>query len=303
MNEYKLRVSDDQEIHLFHWKTQVEMKGIIYIIHGAGEHGERYSNFAEYLNSNGYDVFSSDHRGHGKTYNNSKHVHFANKSGSKMVLEDQIEIINHIKSIYKDKPIYLLGHSMGSYITRCLLPIISDQIKGAVISGTGYFDKLTLNGGIFLTKIIILIKGKMYVSKLLNKMSFGSLNKKFKSEYEWLSTDREIVDMYINDPYCGQSFTSQAFLDLFSWISKSQKTNSIDKIQKNLPLLFISGANDSAGNFGKGVKKAYKLYVDSELTETDFKLFRNGRHELLNESFKEEVYQYINNWLTEIETK
>lgn len=295
MQEHSYISRNDKKVFYHKWETQSVSKGVIQIIHGMAEHSKRYDDFARFLNNEGFIVYADDHVGHGLTCKNSGKYGFLYSENGWMKMVDDVKFLNEmIHSEYPTLPVYILGHSMGSFIARSLMikyPSISDKW---IISGTGYFSQAELIGGQILTKLSLIFKHQEKQATFIDKISFGANNKRFKSEGEfaWLSRDRMIVDKYIADPYCGGVFTLGFFRDLFSGIRFIQQSQNIDTIPKETSILLISGNDDPVGNFGKSIQKLKNIWEDKNIN-VDMKLFKDMRHEILNEIGKKTVYQTI----------
>ena len=193
---------------------------------------------------------------------------------------------------------------MGSLLVRTYLTNYKDDIQGAIISGTSG-QKNGLIAGMLLTKLIIFFKGKKYKSKLLEYLITGSFNKKFKpnrTKSDWTTSDFEQVDKLIKDPKCGKNFTAIAYYDLLNGTYYLSKQKNINKTL-NVPILIFSGDKDPVGENSKGVIRVYNMLNKAGLASVKIRLFKDGRHEMLNEVNKEEVYYLILNWLKEVDRK
>ena len=296
----EIRAEDLTPLTLYHWECP-SPKAIIHLVHGMSEHAARYDHFASWLNENGYSVIASDLRGHGKTAGTIKNVgHFATKNGWEKVVNDLILISNKIKEDYPDLPIYLMGHSMGSFLVRSLAYTDSAIGNGYILSSTAGHPGFLGVAGEQLALINTKLMGKRNRSWLLTKLAFGDFNKKYKekrTEKDWLSRDESIVNQYINDPYCMQTFTSQFYTDLTRGLLDINQQNKIDKMDKSKPVLLFAGDMDPVGNYGKGLEEVAKKMKLAGITDLETTIYKDGRHEMLNELNKEEVYQLILNWL------
>ena len=302
-SEFKIRVSENIEIHVYEWLPDTEPKAILQIAHGMAEHAARYANFAEFLTNNGYAVYANDHRGHGKTAGNVEKLgFFAEKDGWSFVMHDMYKLTLEIKKRNPDKAVFLFGHSMGSFLSRYYITQYASDIKGVILSGTGGHPGILGNIGVFITKMLIAFYGKKAQSPLMSKLSFGEFNKVFKpnrTEYDWLSRDDAQVDKYVADPFCGTVFTTGFYKDMLKGLLDVSTQKSIDEIPENLPIYLFSGNNDPVGENGKGVKEVYEKYKKAGIKNVSIKLYENARHETLNETNNDEVYNDILKWLNE----
>ena len=280
---------------------EICIKGIIQIAHGMAEYAERYSHFAEFLTQNGFVVFANDHRGHGKTALNQSEIgYFSFENGWFKVVNDMYTLTQIIKKEYPSLPVFIFGHSMGSFLTRTYICKYPKLINGVILSGTGG------NPGIIrlIAKLIVFLyknfKGKRARVKLLDKMSFGAFNKKIKNPktaFDWLNTDENEVQKYINDPLCGALFTVKFFDDLLTGLGFIFKKKNMRNIPVELPILFISGNEDPVGDFGKGVKSSFKIYKKLGIKDINMTLYPEMRHEIVNEPKNEIVFNDVLSWL------
>jgi len=300
MEKLKFKASDKKEIFYRYWKSDSYNHQVVLIFHGMAEHSERYDYFAKHLNSLGFDVYAQDHRGHGYTATKEEHGFFADENGWQRVVDDGYELAKLIIKKDKEAKIFLFGHSMGSFLVRTLLTQHDKELTGVVLSGTGSDKGLLGKVGKSLAYFRSRGTNAKRKDQLLDKMSFGSFGNKFKptrTPFDWLSKDEIEVDKYFSDPLCGFVCTSKFFYDLLSGVQIANNLELAKKIKKKLSVLVISGKDDPVGDFGKGVEKVYSLYKDAGLKDLTLELVEDGRHELLNETNKEEINQMIGKWL------
>ncbi|MBT3312632.1 MAG: alpha/beta hydrolase [Desulfobacterales bacterium] len=305
MNSSKFTISmkDSTKIFIYRWSPEekVNVKGVVQIAHGMAEHGARYESFAEVLVDEGFAVYASDHRGHGKTAGSKEEIgYFADTKGWNKVVDDMQELTTTIKKENPDLPVFIFGHSMGSFLLRNYIYLYGDLIHGAILSGTGGDPGVLGNLAILISKLEIIRIGKKGRTKLMNKLTFGSFNKHFKpnrTEFDWLSRDEEVVDNYINDPFCGKIFTAGFYKDMMFGLKQINQKSNILKTPKDLPIFLFSGDMDPVGSNGKGVIQVYNAYNSMGMRDVSYKLFHGGRHEMLNETNREEVFQDIISWI------
>lgn len=292
------------DIHAVRYVPDFPPRIVFQIAHGMCEYIERYDTFSRFLCSNGILVTGNDHLGHGASVTSKdKWGYFAKKDGYNKVVEDMHELTKITKSLYPNCKYVLLGHSMGSFFTRYYLTKYSNDLDGAVIMGTGYQNKTALFFGRFLICFIRLFKGWNHRSKLINNIAIGSYNKNWepsKTHMEWLTKDTNIVNSYISDPACTFNFTLNAYYNMFKCMSKIISIKHLKNIKSNLPLLLLSGTDDPVGNFGVGVEKVYKSFINSGHNNIDIKMYENDRHELLNEIDRNVVFNDILKWLSRL---
>lgn len=281
-------------------KPAVPIKAVLQFCHGMAEHSQRYLAFGEFLCENGIAFCIADHIGHGKSVSSTDELgYFAKKNGWIYLVKDQAKFTGIIKAQFADVPHIIAGHSMGSFVTRAYISMQKKQTSAAIIIGTG-LSSAKLSMGAPLSRLVQRIKGEQHKSKFIDNVSFGSYNKKIKSnktKFDWLSRDENEVAKYIDDPLCGFLFSASAFADvssILSFVSTKKWANSIDK---SLPLYLLSGDKDPVSHYGKDVPVIAKRLGKSGVTDVQYKLYPDARHELLNETNKQEVYDDILNWI------
>ncbi|KAB8131742.1 alpha/beta hydrolase [Gracilibacillus oryzae] len=293
-----LAMSDQIPVYLRMWNQVKSPRAIVQIVHGMAEHIERYDDFATFLNSQNILVYGNDHRGHGRTgEKQNKMGYFCHEDGFDRAVRDLMEITECIQQKNPALPIFLIGHSMGSFFTRRYLTLHKERnVSGVVLIGTGYQPSSILKAGKALVKSISRIKEKTAPGQFMNKLTFNQYNKRTEkeTEFDWLSTDRELVREYIKDPLCGFIPTNQFFYDLYEGIDKIQQKRAIAQINKQIPLLFLSGEDDPVTNYGEGMNSVARLYPSDD---KELKIYPKMRHEILNEHEKEIVFRDILNWI------
>ncbi len=297
MEERRLTLRDGKKLFYRVWKTD-NTKATIHINHGMAEHSLRYDRFARILNKRGFTVYCQDHRGHGRTKKDeSEKGWFAHDGGWMTIVDDSYELDKEIEKEYPVVPHFIFGHSMGSFLTRTNIALHSGEYKAAIIMGTGASKGLVSKIG----RSIALSRCKKYGTKhkdeFLNNLAFGSYLKKFDYKKEgvccWLSSDREEVKKYETDPDCGFICSSRFYADLIEGLETANNKSLIAGIRKDLPILFLSGDMDPVGSYGKGVEKAASLYRNAGIKDVRVKLYRDGRHEILNDRMKDEVTEDV----------
>lgn len=288
-------------IHAVLWKPdQGKISGILQISHGMIEYIERYEDFAEFLTAQGFLVVGNDHLGHGRTAASQEDWgYFAPRKGSDLVVEDLNRLRRMVQKKYPELPYFMLGHSMGSFLLRKYLSKYGRGLSGAIIMGTGSQPDYVVQAGKALCVILALLKGWRYRSSLVDQQVFSGNNKRFQGgdTGSWLTKDPEIVKAYNSNPCCTFKFTLNGFYNLFDTIHFMNQKRNIQAIPKNLPVFLVSGQDDPVGNYGAGVKKAYETYKKAGIMDLSWKLYPGDRHEILNETDKEIVYQDIYRWL------
>jgi alpha-beta hydrolase superfamily lysophospholipase len=298
--------SRDQKtkIHAVRWIPESgNIRAILQISHGMVEYIERYEEFADYLTERGFLVTGNDHLGHGDSVGSKEDWgFFAEKNGNSIVVRD----IHRLKKITEEKypniPYFLLGHSMGSFMVRQYLLYYGRGIDGAIIMGTGKKPEKTVKFGLFMVHFLALFKGWHFRSKFIDRQSFGSYNKSFqpaRTKCDWLSRDERKVDEYLAEPRCTFLFTLAGYKDLFTALKVLADTKNLQKMPKNLPVFFVAGDKDPVGAYGEGVKSVYQDFLDAGMKDVSIKLYKDDRHEILNELDRQTVYEDIYQWLNQ----
>ena len=276
-------------------------KAVVQIAHGIAEHISRYDPFMFFLAENGYVAVGNDHLGHGLSAENEDGLGiFDTQNGWTYAVDDMKALRDQVRQEFHDIPYIFFGHSMGSFLTRTYLIRYPDQYDAAILSGTGQQSPALINAGFFAANLLTLLRGPGADGKLLNDMAFGSYCKKIdnpRTPFDWLSTNEENVDRYIADPLCGFVAKCSMYRDMMGGLKFLTKQSNIDKMNKDAPIEFMSGAEDPVGDYGAGVEKAYRAFCDAGLHDVTMKLYPGGRHEMLNETNREEVMQDILAWL------
>ena len=276
-------------------------KAVVQIAHGIAEHIARYDPFMFFLAENGYVAVGNDHLGHGLSAENEDGLGiFDTQNGWTYAVDDMKALRDQVRQEFHDIPYIFFGHSMGSFLTRTYLIRYPDPYDAAILSGTGQQSPALINAGFFAANLLTLLRGPGADGKLLNDMAFGSYCKKIdnpRTPFDWLSTNEENVDRYIADPLCGFVAKCSMYRDMMGGLKFLTKQSNIDKMNKDAPIYFMSGAEDPVGDYGAGVEKAYRAFCDAGLHDVTMKLYPGGRHEMLNETNREEVMQDILAWL------
>jgi alpha-beta hydrolase superfamily lysophospholipase len=290
------------EIFVYKWLPgeDVQVKGVVQIAHGMAETAARYEGLASVLTNNGFIVYANDHRGHGKTAGEISKLGDLGEDGFNSMVENMKELNDMIKKENLALPVFLLGHSMGSFLTQRYICLYGSELKGAVLSGSCGKQGIIIDIGRLIAKREIKKVGRRSKSIKLNKLSFGSYNNYFKptrTDFDWLSRDNKEVDKYMDDPFCGTVFTAGFFYDFLGGLKIIASQKEINNVPKELPIYIFSGDKDPVGKNGKGVLKLIKTYKEHGIADLTHKLYKDGRHEMLNEINKEEVTFDVLKWL------
>ena len=291
-------------VHAVKWTPDSgEYKAILQITHGMVEFIERYIPFAEFLCEKGYMVVGHDHIGHGQSVANQEDWgYFCEGNPSDILVEDMHKLRSLIQEDNPDMPYFMLGHSMGSFMLRKYLTVYNDNLRGAIIMGTGFIPGNITSLALKLTAVIEKLRGSKHRSKLIQSLAFGADYKAFdmtgeKPENSWLTKDVEIVKAYYNEPRCTYMFTVNGYKGLFEAVNYTCNSETAVKMPKKLPLFIVSGEQDPVGGLGKGVKETYDMYKDTGMLDITYKLYENDRHEILNETDKQIVFEDLLAWM------
>lgn len=293
---------DGTEIFVYKWMPKdLRAKGVVQIAHGMAEHAARYEKFASLLTENGYIVYANDHRGHGKTAGSVENLgYLGDKDGFEWLVRDLHSLSKIIINENPSLQLFLFGHSMGSFAAQRYIMDYGNELSGVMLSGSNGKQGMILRVGSIIAKLETIKHSKKHQSVTMDNLIFGSYNKTFKpnrTNSDWISRDIEEVDKYINDPYCGTVFTAGFFYDFLTGLIKIEDKNNLNKIPKNLPILIFSGDKDPVGKNGKGIIDLYNRYKNNGIKNVKYVLYKDGRHEMLNELNRDEVMEDIVQWL------
>ncbi|HZK32886.1 MAG TPA: alpha/beta hydrolase [Tissierellaceae bacterium] len=299
---FNFKSEDGLEVFVYKWEPEnVLVKGIVQISHGMAETAARYERFAKVLTDNGYIVYANDHRGHGNTAGAVEDLgYLGEEDGFERLVKDMHKLSMMAKEENPRLPLFLFGHSMGSFAAQRYIMLYSDDLDGVILSGSNGNQGLILNMGIWMAKREMKKHGPKAKSQKLNDISFGSNNAHFQpstTDFDWLSRDEVEVKKYIDDPYCGTIFPTSFFYEFLSCLKIVEDKNNFNMIPKDLPIYIFSGDKDPVGKFGKGVMKLYNRYKDIGVKDLCYKLYKDGRHEMLNEVNRDEVMNDVVKWL------
>ncbi len=281
-----------------------EIKGTVLVLHGMQEHSGRYHELAKILAQNKYCVLTYDHLGHGKTAKNEADFgFFAKENPADKLVNNADTMGDFLHQKYPHLSHFVIGHSMGSFVTRCLLQKSFSKYKGAVLIGTG---DAVIGSKLLMTYLSLLNnyapkKRSSFVNNLFSKMN----NVKFKNENNasstnWLSVNEENRKAFDNDPLCGIPFTNNGFYTLLKVQMKATHSKWASRISKDFPMLFLSGEDDPIGDFNKGITNIINTLKKNNHKNISVKTYPKMRHEIMHEDIKGEVFQTIVSWLNEL---
>ena len=302
-HQFTFKNKDNMKMYVYKWSPDKMVKGIIQIAHGMAETAKRYEYFAKAMTEQGYVVYANDHRGHGNSAASIEDLgYISDEDGFSDMVTDMKTLTDIAKKENPGVAIILLGHSMGSFLAQRYIQLYGKDINGVILSGTNGKPKAMVNVGIGLAKVIMSLKGRRASGKVLDSLSFKSYNKKINpllTKFDWLSRDQEQVALYMADPYCGTLFPVSFFYDLLNGMKLIHKKEELKRVPKDLPIYIFAGDADPVGDYGKGVTGLYGTYQSMGIREVTCKLYPGGRHEMLNETNKDEVIEDIIRWINQ----
>jgi alpha-beta hydrolase superfamily lysophospholipase len=277
------------------------VKAVVQIVHGLAEHAARYDRLARALTQAGYAVYASDHRGHGQTPRGPRDFgYFCDRDGFEQVVEDVYAVNRHIVAAHPGLGVVLLGHSFGSFVVQRYLALHGESIQAAVLSGTTGGGAALLKVALGIARMERLRLGARNTSALMQKLTFGGYNNAFKptkTDFDWLSRDADEVAKYVADPLCGFAVTTQAWCDLLAGMIGNEDPALRARVPKHLPIYIMSGAVDPTGRASQGPKALAAAYESAGLDQVTLRLYPESRHELINETNRDEVTSDLIAWL------
>lgn len=286
---------DGKRLQLYVWDDVENPKAVVKIAHGMVEHSARYDDFAKFLNGKGYIVVMNDHRGHGLT---AEPDSLGYEDGDMWTnnVQDQLSVLDYCKQKYS-LPLFMMGHSYGSFVTQAVIEEHPD-VKGFVLCGSNYMKGLSYAVCKLVARSMCRNKGARFPAQLIVDLSFKSYEKRFPGKNAWLNRDKSEVEKYNNDKYCSYVCSANFYRTFMEGIAKLYKKEYFSSVDVTKPLLLIAGSDDPVGNYGKGVKKLEDFYVNKVgVQSVKTVLYDGARHEILNETCKQEVYDDVANWL------
>ena len=289
------------QVHGVAWYPQGEPRGVVQLVHGISEYILRYDPFARFLTDHGFLVVGHDHLGHGKTARDpSEYGFLATKGGWDLLAGDVRTLRVETGERFPGVPYFLLGHSMGSFVARTYLIRWPGTLDGCILSGTGQESASLIALGKALCTLIARVRGPQAVSGLVTALSLGAYNRQFKpnrTDADWISRDEAVVDAYMADPLCTFFPTVGMTRDMMEGLQFIAKPDQLARMDPDTPIFFFSGDQDPVGGNGKGVEKVAAWFRQAGVREVTVRLYPEGRHEMLNERNRQEVYADVLAWL------
>jgi alpha-beta hydrolase superfamily lysophospholipase len=274
---------DATPITVYQWQAPAEPRGVVQISHGAAEHALRYDRLASALTEAGYTVYANDHRGHGTSISEQVTLGGFGTAGWSGLVSDLVALSNQIRTQRPELPLFLVGHSMGSFALQEAILDHSAVYAGAVLSGSTAVDLLATR----LTE----------AGDASGDLSAFNSGFDHRTGYEWLSRDEAEVDKYVADPLCGFAMDADTVPAMFGSGVRLGDREVLSRIRSDLPMLIVSGDADPLAGGGQLVEVLGQRYRDAGVTDVTVRLFPGARHEIFNEINRDEITAYVVDWL------
>lgn len=289
-----------QPLTLYLWQTDAPCRGVIQLVHGMAEHIARYDRLARALCAAGYTVAGHSHLGHGEDAREDELGFFGRKDGWDHLVEDVHAAHEMLLKRFPGQRFAILGHSMGSFVTREYLLRYGGDLTAAVICGTGWFPGPLCSVARAAAALCGVFGGWQKPAPLVDRLMSKDNNKAFapaRTPFDWLSRDTAEVDKYMADLRCGLLFTARGYYDMFTGLKNLSRLHRLAALPGNLPVLFISGDADPIGTQGKGVNTVAQQFRDAGVRDVTVRLYPGARHELFNETNRDEITAELIDWL------
>lgn len=296
--EFQHRVAGGLHAWVRCWRPDAPARAVVQVVHGMAEHGGRYERLAQALTARGYAVYAHDLPGHGPQA--QVRGHFADRRGWRVAISSIRDVQRIAQRDHPGRPQFMLGHSMGSFLVQHFVADSGGTLAGAVLSATtGDFGALR-GVGLGLIRAEAALYGRRHPSRVGELISFKGFNRKFRparTPFDWLSRDGAEVDKYAADPHCGFRCTTGLWIDLLEAGGRITHENRLRRIPKALPVLLVAGGEDPVSNGHRGPRALERLYLQVGLRDVTVKIYAGARHELLNETCRDEVTGDLLGWL------
>lgn len=297
---FTLPTSDDTMLHVHRWLPAAPPRAVVQVAHGMVEHAGRYAHLAELLTARGYAVYAGDHRGHGRTAPGEDQLgHLGDEAGFAAAVDDLATLTDRIAQEQPGAPVVLLGHSMGSFMARAYAARYGDRLAGLILSGTAGDPGVLGRVGVRLARLEARVRGPRARSAMMETLVLGPYNRAFRpnrTDFDWLSRDEAQVDAYVADELCGARGTAGFYRDLLTGLIWVSQPATVAQMPTDLPVRIIVGADDPVGGTDAAAEVA-ALMLAAGVREVTVKSWPGGRHEVLNETNRDEVEADIIAWL------
>lgn len=294
-----LQLENGSTVYVHRWIPTGKPRAALQILHGMAEHGGRYARLAQTLTAAGFAVYAQDLPGHGLTASENDRGHLADRDGWAYTLDCIHAVNRYIARELRDPPLFALGHSMGGYLLQHYVADASRDLHGAIFSGcSGDLGPLR-SVALTLLRLEGLLGGR-HRSRLGEQLSFRDFNRRFqpaRTPFDWLSRDAAEVDRYVADPLCGFRCSCATWKELLQACGQLSDPARLSRIRKDLPVLLVAGSADAAIQGEKGLHALERSYRRAGLRNISVRSYPGARHELLNETCRDEVTRDLLEWL------
>jgi alpha-beta hydrolase superfamily lysophospholipase len=282
------------------WQPQGAAQGILQIIHGMAEHSARYARLAEALTAAGFAVYAHDLPGHGPQADPAARGHFADRRGWRVAISSIREVQRVAQREHPGVPLFMLGHSMGSFLLQHYVADSGATLGGVIFSATTGDLGALRPIGLTLIRLEAALKGVRHPSAVGEALSFKAFNKRFKparTPFDWLSRDAAEVDRYVADPYCGFRVSTGVWIELLEVGGELTAPDRLRRVPRHLPVLMIAGEHDPVSNGARGPQALERKYLQVGMRDVTVKIYPEARHELFNEVCRDAVTHDLVDWL------
>jgi alpha-beta hydrolase superfamily lysophospholipase len=279
-DDFSFNSEDGLEIAYYRWRAPGKAAAIVQIAHGMGEHSLRYAHVAEFLNQAGFHVYANDHRGHGRTAKGRESLGDFGNGGWNGLVADMVTLTSLARTREGRLPVILLGHSMGSFAAQQYVLDHSALIAGLVLSGSAAVDKLAIDP-----------------SQDADLTAFNRAFEPARTQHDWLSRDPAAVDAYEADPLCGFGINKTAMQTMAAGASRLVDPAALAQIRKDLPIYIFAGDKDPINHGLEWLTPVAERYRAAGIADVSEKYYPEGRHEMLNETNRDEVMRDLATWL------
>jgi alpha-beta hydrolase superfamily lysophospholipase len=278
--DFSFNSEDGLEIAYYRWRAPEKAAGIVQIAHGMGEHSLRYAHVAEFLNQAGFHVYANDHRGHGRSVKGRESLGDFGAAGWNGLVGDMVTLTRLARTREGRLPVTLLGHSMGSFAAQQYVLDNSALVAGLVLSGSAAVDKLSIDP-----------------SQDADLTAFNRAFEPARTQHDWLSRDNAAVDAYEADPLCGFGINKKAMETMMASAIRLIDPAALAQIRKDLPIHIFAGDKDPINHDLEWLKPLAERYRAAGVVNVSEKYYPEGRHEMLNETNRDEVMRDLVTWL------
>lgn len=304
-DSFEVSTDDDTRLATYRWPASDRAaRAIVIIVHGMAEHARRYDRFARALAADGIDVYAFDLRGHGATTPAADHGYLGANADWRTLLDDIARLRTHALDQSGRLPVYLFGHSLGSFLVQSALGRRGAGYAGAMLSGVD----LPSRSACRLAALVAALESSRVDatghSRLLQRLTFGTYNRRIarragavETEFDWLSSDPNAVHAYIRDQDCGFALATDSWRRLLRGIARASSPHRRRRIPARLPLLIVAGRDDAMGGFGRGPNALARSLAADGQQGLELRLYDGARHELLHDYCADTVTRDIRAWL------